>query len=198
MSRPVIAVDIDDVLASSAPTFIEFSNKRWGYNHTLEDYDEHLAEMWEVDLPTVDTRIKEYHRSGTSAAYSTHADAFDVLSLLAPQFKLVITTSRRKELQELTHQWLQRYYPDLFHDVHFAGIWDSDHPNRMNHTKAGLCQEIGAQFLIDDQPKHCIAAADAGITALLFGDYPWSRSIHPTKNMHKVSDWEAVKVYFGV
>ena len=38
-------------------------------------------------------------------------------------------------------------------------------------TKGMLAKEIKADYLIDDQLKHCSAAAELGIPALLFGVY---------------------------
>ncbi|HLA48993.1 MAG TPA: hypothetical protein VJY84_00415, partial [Candidatus Saccharimonadales bacterium] len=63
--------------------------------------------------------------------------------------------------------------------------------------KAEVCREIGADYLVDDQPKHCLAAADAGITALLFGDYKWTRVNNLPKNVIKVRNWPAVLEYFN-
>jgi uncharacterized HAD superfamily protein len=63
-------------------------------------------------------------------------------------------------------------------------------------TKTKILAEIGANYLIDDQPKHCIAAAEAGITALLFGDYKWNKDIELKTNMVRVKNWQEVTEYF--
>jgi 5'(3')-deoxyribonucleotidase len=40
MAKPVIAVDIDDVLSHSARAVAEYSNERWGYSLTEDDFKE--------------------------------------------------------------------------------------------------------------------------------------------------------------
>jgi len=40
-NKPIIAVDIDDVLANLAQEIVDFSNKNWGTNLTIDDYNEH-------------------------------------------------------------------------------------------------------------------------------------------------------------
>lgn len=197
MSRKVIAVDLDDVLSDTVSQFLQFCNEHWGMSLTPEDYNEHLATMWQVDEYEADKRIKEYHESGVASNYQYDEAAFEVLKKLSEDYDLVITTSRRRHLEEMTRAWLEKHYGGLFKDVRFAGIWDSeDKINRMNMTKAALCKEINASYLIDDQPKHCIAAAEAGLRALLFGSYPWNRQFEPTNGVTRVCDWKEIEEYF--
>ena len=39
VTKPVIAVDIDDVLSDTVPAFLAFTNKKWGLNVTAQDYN---------------------------------------------------------------------------------------------------------------------------------------------------------------
>ena len=63
-------------------------------------------------------------------------------------------------------------------------------------TKAEICAEIGADYLVDDQPKHCLAAAKAGIKTILFGDYKWNRDTKLMPNMVRAKNWQEVLEYF--
>ena len=67
---------------------------------------------------------------------------------------------------------------------------------RLKATKADIVKQIGADYLIDDQPKHCFAAAEAGITSLLFGDYRWNRNVKLPEGVVKVRTWHEVLEYF--
>jgi hypothetical protein len=49
LERPRIAVDVDDVLSQSAKGFVAYSNQRWGTKPTVDDYDDHWAEMWKIE-----------------------------------------------------------------------------------------------------------------------------------------------------
>lgn len=48
--KRTIGIDVDDVLSQSAVGFVAYSNQRWLTNLTPDDYDEHWAEMWKIEL----------------------------------------------------------------------------------------------------------------------------------------------------
>ncbi len=196
--KKLIAVDLDDVLASSAQNFVEYSNKRWGTRLSVEDYDEHWGEMWGIDHKQTKQRADHIYSSKIQVDIKHFDDALLVLQKLANKYKLVITTSRHRLVQKITTEWLDTYFKGIFDDVHFAGIWDQGHDAdvAVNLTKAELCSKIGASYLIDDHPKHCFAAAEVGVDALLFGDYRWNRSVTLPERVTRVRDWQEVARYF--
>ncbi len=201
VNKPTIAVDIDDVLAANAQGFTDYSNKKWGTNLSPDDYDEHWAVVWGVDAHEAEKRAKHIHDNGSEIVsnFNHNAEAKPVLVQLSKGYKLVIVTSRRKSIQKDTFDWLDKHFSGIFDEVHFAGIWDdlnSDLKSRIKATKTDVLGQIGADYLIDDQPKHCFAAAEAGIEALVFGDYRWNRNIQLQSRMTKVKDWQAVLEYF--
>lgn len=194
-SRQTIAVDIDDVLSINVPAFVEYSNKKWGTNLKVEDFLEDWATMWGLDH--AETKKRAQHLDGSHFVFNHEVveGASEVLKHLAEHYKLVVATSRRKVLTGDTTQWIDKYFQGVFEEVHYAGIWDTYDMDAHLITKADLVKQIGADYLIDDQPKHCFAVADAGITAILFGDYPWNQ-IQVPKEIVRAKDWQAVKEYF--
>lgn len=196
MSKKTIAIDIDDVLSANAAGFIAYSNLQWGTNLKEEDYDEHWAKLWGTDHAETQRRAVNFHLSGVVGQYEHDPTALPILEELAKEYRLVITTSRRKELVLETTQWLNKYFNGIFEEIHYAGMWDEFNESSHTATKAELCREIGADYLIDDQPKHCIGAAEADIPALLFGEYTWNKDVQLPDNVTRVKDWQAVKEYF--
>jgi uncharacterized HAD superfamily protein len=200
-SQKTIAVDIDDVLAASAEGFATFSNERWGLSLRPEDYQEEWAEVWKVSIDEAMRRSDEFHASGVVKEYRRVDNALMVLKKLSEQYRLIIITARRKDLKASTDDWLDQHFPGVFSEVRYAGIWDSDHPvsHQVSQTKAEICRELGADYLIDDQLKHCIGAADAGITSLLFGAYNWNQTkTSLPDNVVRVASWTEVARYFNV
>lgn len=195
-----IAVDVDDVLALAAKDFIAFTNARWGTTLTVDDFDEHWAKVWQVDHAEELKRKDEYISSGTIKNYDHFPDAVEVLNKLKKNYKLVVLTSRIKILNKDTRDWIDKYFTDIFSEIHFSGIWDD--PNKLSsekihYTKAEVFNKICADYLIDDQLKHCIAVAEAGMPALLFGDYKWNQIEGPLpKNITRAKDWLEVLTYF--
>ncbi len=194
---PIIAVDIDEVLAANAPSFIAYTNEQWGMNLTVDDYHEHWSELWKTDHEETMRRAKQYNFSGVLESMRHFEDAKAVLSALAQRYKLVIITARRKELASLTDEWITRHYAGLFSEIHHAQIWDSDHPDASTLTKADLCREVGAAYLIDDQSKHCNAAQQVGVQSILFGDYTWSRTAETAEGVVRCANWDTVLDYFN-
>lgn len=202
VSKPIIAVDVDDVLAAFAKGFTEFSNKKWGTNLEPDDYDEHWAQVWGVDEVEARKRGDIVHANASQiiSGLAHNPEAREVLSSLAKKYKLVIVTSRRRAIQKDTFEWLDKYFKDIFKEVHFAGIWDDlekDLTARLKATKTDVIRQVGADYLIDDHPKHCIAAAEAGIIAILFGDYRWNRDVKLGKNMVRAQNWQEVLEFFS-
>jgi hypothetical protein len=115
------------------------------------------------------------------------------VQVLKKKYDLVIVTARDKRGVAITHQALDEYYPNLFKDVHFVPLWGGG----KKATKAQICDEIGASYLIDDSFEHCSLAAEAGIEALLFGHYGWNHYQRLTSGMRRVKDWRAVSEYFN-
>ncbi len=200
MKKPTIAVDIDDVLAANAEAFIDFTNKRWGTNLTPRDYTEHWIEVWQVDHEEEMRRIDAVHKAMIFKDYRHFPEAIPILKQLSEKYDLVVLTARQKVISRDTLDWIERYYKGIFSDVHFAGIWDGmnrDSHVRIKYTKGRVAKEIGADYLIDDQTKHCLAAAEAGIEALLFGNYPWNQLKKLPNKVKRVNDWQAVLEYFN-
>src|SRR3546814_18720926 len=87
-----------------------------------------------------------------------------------------------------TMEWIEKHYGGVFSDVHFAGFWDKIDQNSVHLTKAELCTKVGAEYLIDDQVKHCKAVAEAGMKGLLFGKYSWNTLDEMNLNITREAD----------
>lgn len=199
MKKQTIAVDIDDVLAANAEGFVAFSNQRWGTKLKPDDYSEHWAEMWAIDHDEVDKRRMEIINAKVFTKHRFFDEAKPVLIKLKERYKLVIVTSRGPLIKLETLKWIEKEYKGIFSEVHFAMIWDdskTDILKKLKFTKAEILQQVDAHYLIDDQPKHCIAAAEAGIASLLFGDYRWNHDTKLVPNMVRAKTWQEVLEYF--
>lgn len=197
MKKRTIAVDIDDVLATSVKSWIAHSNATWGTNLTVDDYDEDWAKMWGVSRVEGRQRALDIYKAGVVLSFDRFKEADYVLKQLSKHYKLVITTSRVEHTRDDTLAWLDEHFRGVFEEIHLAGFYESFKLEALTMTKAELCKQIGADFLIDDHPKHCFAAAEAGIESILFGDYSWNREIKKLpKHVTRCKDWSAVLEYF--
>ncbi len=197
-TKPTIAIDIDDVLSSSAASFVEWSNSKYGTHLKPEDYQEHWAEMWKIELEEEKKRTEEFHLSDRVSVYEAMFDARKTLEKLKERFNLTILTSRRRVLEKLTQEWIEKHYPSIFDNCVYCGFYDTGDIGGLHLTKAELAQSLKVDYLIDDQLKHVSAAASVGIKGLLFGEYAWNKTDQLPDGVSRVKNWEEVLKYFDV
>src|SRR6266568_4201183 len=129
-SKPVLAIDIDDVIAENASAFIDYSNKNFGSHLTIDDYQEHWGEIWKSEYEETEKRALEYHQSGQLAKYKVIDGAKEALEKLKGHFKLVLLTTRRSSVNQLTKNWIEKLYPNIFDDIVFTGFFDAPIENK--------------------------------------------------------------------
>jgi 5'(3')-deoxyribonucleotidase len=198
MARQIIAIDIDDVIADSTEALRLKVNEKTGASLTREHYQVE-GEYWGYyERVWTAHGLKDKVPKGMLDSEMI-ADQSYVLLLpgvsfaigeLSKRFDIALVTARHKEWEEATHEWLKEHFGNVFIDVHFAGNL------RMGHTqtKGELCKEVGAKWLIDDNPMHCKTALDEGLQGILFGEYGWHYEL-PEGLVH-CKDWPAVLEYF--
>lgn len=196
MAKKIIAVDIDDVLAHHAEAMVAYSNRTFGPGHSYDTYTEHWSVFWGVDKDETSRRALEYHLTDDMIGYKARDHAKEVLLELKKNYDLVVVTARRQEVVSVTKEWLDTWFPDIFDSIYHVGIWDVIRDDSHVLTKADMCAELGVSYLIDDQIKHCNGAADIGVEAILFGDYPWQLDVLH-ENVHRCHDWQAVRRFFS-
>jgi 5'(3')-deoxyribonucleotidase len=193
MKKKSIAVDLDDVLASTAEALIIFSNANYGTNFKIDDYDDEWARLWNIEQEEVERRSIEFHIPQNLAAFEVKVKAKSAIQKLSTKYDLYIVTARSYRLKDSTKEWVERHFKNAFLDIHFVPLWEPS--NKV--TKTDICKQIGATYLIDDLPQHCNMAAENGITAILFGNYGWNHCRKVANNVIRCADWPAVLSYFG-
>jgi 5'(3')-deoxyribonucleotidase len=193
MKRQIIAVDIDDVLADHVAAFAVFSNSKYGTNIGKHNYDDKWSNVWAVDRNEIERRALEFHTPESIMQYELIEAAQDALEQLRKNYELAIVSARPQHVLEATEKWLETHFGAIFSHISFVPYWDLTNPK----TKADICHELGASYLIDDIVKHCNIAAEEGITSLLFGDYVWNQSDEVNPKVTRVKDWQEVLEYFG-
>lgn len=194
MKRKSIAFDLDDVLASHVESFIVFSNETYGTNLTVGDYSEDWPGLWGVTEDEVNKRALEFQTLQRIATFAVKDDAQITLEQLKIKYDLYVVTARRQHLVNTSIDWINKHFPNVFKEIHFVPMWELN--NKI--TKGDICKKIGADYLVDDLPRHCNIAADAGIKAILFGDYAWNRDEKIVDNVMRCKDWCDLLGYFGM
>ena len=191
IKKPILAVDIDDVIVESVPNIIDFYNKEYGTNATVGDFYAWNSANWQDKTPLeIVTRINRYLESDQFLNAEPTQEAITVIRQLNGKYDLAIVSGRPNIIEKATLSWLKRHFPDIFREVvltQYFKLGDSG-----IKSKAEVCKEIGASILIDDHLEHIRIVAAAGIRSLLFGDYPWNQADKLPPNVKRVKDWQAV------
>ena len=189
MNKPVIAIDCDDVIVGTAPDIIEHYNATYDTNIKLKDYyTNDLKILGVTDRKTFARRIQTYLNSPEYQKIEPFQDAVEVIHELTSKYELHIVTARPDFLSDVTKLMLQKYFPDVFSSVIFT-----NHFSDKQRSKADVCNELNAIYLIDDHLHHAEIAAKQGISVLLFGNYPWNKSATLPDSVQRVEDWHEVQ-----
>lgn len=199
MMKPIIAIDVDDVLAHSTESLRQVVNARTGANLQPEHFQVpgtywgYYKKVWETHGLADKVTMEEL--SPQMAADQSHVPMYKgadrALKTLAKRFELVVVTARNPEWEKASHVWLGKHFPGMFSKIIFGGGKYHD----IAVTKGDLCAEIGAAYLIDDNVEHCISALSRGVTPILFGQYGWH--IDVPDDMVRCRTWIDVERYFA-
>lgn len=198
MTMQTIAIDADDTLFDENTAVRVFHNQKYGTQHTAEDYlipgqyGAFWEHLWQTDAKETLRRYEEFIEHKLKHNLPPLPGAISVLKELKKDYQLVVVTSRDARGQDITQEALADHYPDIFSAVHFVYRWGGNE----KATKANICKDIGADYLIDDSYEHCKLAAEAGVVSLLFGTYGWNRMQKLLPGMTRVKDWSEVLEYF--
>jgi FMN phosphatase YigB (HAD superfamily) len=198
MKRRIIAIDIDDVIAHSSEAFRLRVNKYTGADLTREhysvegDYYGYYERVWEAHGlgDKINFDVFEEEMAEDQSHVPLLPGAAFAIGELSKRFDIILVTARNPAWEKATLKWVKKHFGSTFSSVHFAGKYYDEN----QQTKGELCKSMGANWLIDDNPEHCQSAVDAGLEAILFGDYGWHYKAGP--HLTRCKDWPAVLDYF--
>ena len=193
MKKPLLAVDIDNVLADFNEAFVNYANKNWNSNITLDQITEDWAKLFGIDDAEWQRRAKELF-SDNSRLYRNLpliAGVERELAKLEQHFDIIAITSRSRGAENATRYWLEENLPGIVKEVHFSGIYDKfeNGIDSCKQTKGDICKKLAIDYFIDDEPKHCIASADHEISTIIFGEYPTNRDFSDPR-IPRAKTWE--------
>lgn len=194
-----IAIDIDDVLSSCFDAFIKYHNLKYNTDLTREKATM-PAEYWGywpvvlnklLGVPQEEglRRFLEFlNDDAHMCQQDISQDARLAVASLGERYNLEVITARETYMLDKTVDWINKELPGTFSALHFI--------DKENKTKAKICEEIGAEYLIDDSVIHCNEAAKSGVKTILFGEYGWNMTQHVHPDIIRAKNWVEVLEYF--
>ncbi|HSW78446.1 MAG TPA: hypothetical protein VLF88_00290 [Candidatus Babeliales bacterium] len=193
-NKPIIAVDIDEVLTPHFQDLIDWYNKQYGTRLTLANNHPKTPEGWGTEsIEEAVKRVQEFFDTEQFRQSEPFNEAKNAAKQLSQKYDLVIITARDTIVEKITRDWISKHFPELFSDVHFAAMYSLD--NRAK-PKSEIAKMIGVDYLIDDSLEHITSSAAEGIKGLLFGEYPWNQVGELPEGVTRVKDWPEILEYF--
>jgi 5'(3')-deoxyribonucleotidase len=190
-TKKLLAVDIDNVLASFSEAFIDYANKSWGTSITINDYTEDWGSLFNIDQAEWTRRTaqllsdEEFYNN-----LPIVPNAQKALAELHEHYRIIAVTSRGQATKKATYYWLNKHFLGLIDQIHLAGFYDKLNDGH-NHkqTKGDICKSLKIDYFIDDEPKHCLSTAEHEISAILFGNYVWNKNITQSPFVQRAENW---------
>lgn len=193
----VVAVDVDEVLGSFLSALNKFIADRYASNHSLSEYYVYeFFKIWNCSRAEADIRVHEFFKTAYfKTGIHPIPGARHTLHKLSTFCRLSVVTSRQNAIKDHTLEWIEKHYPGLFQEIHFGNHFALDGQSR---PKSEICRSLGAQVLIDDNPRYALECAEVGIRVLLFdfdNSYPWCKTGSATSHplVTKVHNWQQVE-----
>jgi 5'(3')-deoxyribonucleotidase len=183
----IVGIDLDDTLAASLDSFIEFHNEEYGTKLKFEDFKAYtLNEI--IGLPREEeaNRLDLFDKSKFFDKIKPIKGSQKAIRSLIKSNRLVIITARVKSMEKKTRDWLAKYFPELKEIVFIS----EDYKGYIK-TKVEVCKEIGAEVMIDDKASFALECASEGIKVLLL-DYPWNTNVKDGPLIVRVDSWEEI------
>ncbi|MBW4061364.1 hypothetical protein HJC99_02220 [Candidatus Saccharibacteria bacterium] len=193
--KPVIAVDLDDVLYPTAQHLADIVGEPLGIAIDAYHGDRRLREV-----VASKTGMSLNEAAALSRRAFLHEDfavmkpfpaALEAIYELAATHDIVAVTARSNEIHATTRRVIERDFGNLIREVYFPNTerWSDEPIDKLPHLR-----EVGAVWLIDDRLSHVEHLGELGIHGGLFGNYPWNQIDALPHGVVRLANWpEAVR-----
>lgn len=194
MKKPIIAIDIDEVLFPLHEPFLLHHNQQYGTKFSYPDRQGryYMQEFTGEDETVMVEKLRRYYASGETRHLQPLPGAAAAVKRLQQNFDLIVLSNQQLFQGEYTRAAIQQEFGDVFRKIYITGSLPSNHAV----TKAMLCKKYVVDTLSDDNAATAINCAAEGINVILFGDYHWNKLDDLPAKVTRCKDWAAVLEYF--
>ncbi len=196
--KPIIAVDIDEVLGSFVKALSKWYNNKFGTNFNEKSYHSYdFHKVWNCSLEQCNKSVELFFLSNV---FKNDIEPVDgaleaLIDLKDNGYELHVVTARHEGVKQDTINWINKYYPNIFQEIHFGNHYSKLGKNR---KKSEICRDINATVLIDDSWKYAKDLASNQQYCILFGDYAWNTNQGTFNDdelnyVRRASNWSILK-----
>lgn len=192
LNSNIIAIDFDEVLASTFSQVLDFAKNNWHLSWIYFDdltmhYWWEIPDVWISQEQMLDIWWKFYESDEKNNIKPVIWSQNAINKLKKMWYELHIITARWDELKESTINWIELHFPWIFTEIHF-----SNYHTPKQISKAEFCKKLWTNLIIEDNLDYSLEIADSWINVYLI-EKPWNinrTETHP--NIKKVKNWDEI------
>lgn len=186
--KPLIAVDLDNVLCDLITSLNQYHNKTYHTDFMVRDYRSFdLWKTWGGSQTKAIQKVMHFYSTEYCKLARPVKGARKYVELLRQNNTLAIITARHEEYADITYEWIDKYFKHKFDSVYFTNNYSLS-PDNNPLKKSQVCQSIGANVLLEDNLHNALDCAQSGVRVLLFS------KIHnqhkPLPRIIRVKSWK--------
>lgn len=183
MKRLNICIDIDGTMTDPY-YFMPYFNKYFGKKLTEEECEHHrIDKLYGLSRDEIEIFYEKegenMHRNATILP-----KVKQVIDNLKINHNLYIVTARRKEMEHITKEWLNK------HDINDIKLYSLG-----SYYKVDKALELNCDVFLEDNPQNSIELANAGIKVLLM-DTNYNKMVSH-KNIIRVENWNDIMLHLS-
>lgn len=190
--RKRIALDIDDVVFPFSSGAIAYVTKYSGKPVYIHELYNDLIDPTESGLTFEEfiRYVNEYQMANETLNLQPVDGALSALTELGRKYDIYFITARSPELELHTKKWFEKHISPVLDNHHITFI-GNHYTNSEIGTKADVCRQLDAVWLIDDHPKYVEQLKGATTKPIMFGDYHWNKD-YTGDHFVRAKDWNEV------
>jgi uncharacterized HAD superfamily protein len=199
---------LDDTLFEHFKTLKDWHNREFGTKLTLDDNHPSSQKHWgtpELQKTTLKRwkadsvkeavlRVQKFFETEEFIEAKPFENSADVIKKLSLNYDIMVVTARDVHLEDMTRRWIERNFDGAIKDVYLTARYNLHGKAK---PKTDVLKSLDAKYVIDDNLEICAEAASRGITAILFGDYPWNQADKLSEGVTRAKTWQEVGEYFN-
>jgi len=190
--KPKLAIDIDEVLAEFAKTYMDYLKRKGHRTIPFEDIKKY--QLWDyLDIPREQAYKYSLELLGLeeSKKMPLVPGARESVQKLAEFFDLIFITARNLDFKEVTYSFIKEQIGIQDPLIYFSG--DDYYKKNSSKTKLAICEDLGISYIVEDNPDFLQNHSQSPVIILLL-EKPWNKAF-TGKNIISCKNWEEVLFY---
>lgn len=187
-----IAIDLDDVLANTTASLLNFINSSTN-QLPISFANLENAPYWNFLGQTREEANKKFFTFTNTDHFRNikpFSEAVVAVERLAKEHTLFIISGRPLFVKQDSEEWINKYFPEKFSGVYFTNnrLNKDDFSAYWGRPKAEICDEIGAEVLIDDLAEYVRSSEHLKVYLMA---RPWNKDAR-LDHAKRVESWDEI------